>query len=277
MIFRFYEEEIAMNLETPTILKKILARKQQEIIENSALISQSELIEKITLGSPPRGFANAISAKIESGEAAVVAEIKRASPSKGVICENFDPESIAKSYQLGGACCLSILTDVDFFQGSNEYLKVARRACQLPVIRKDFIIDEYQVYESRAMEADCILLIVSALSAESLSKLHELSLSLGMDVLIEVHNEQELEVALCLNNSIIGINNRNLHTFDVSLENTLCLLDKIPRATIIVTESGIHSQSDVRLMRSKNVNGFLVGEAFMKTPNPGLKLQEMFR
>jgi len=277
MIFRFYKEETAMNLETPTILKKILARKQQEIIENSALISQSELIEKITLGSPPRGFANAISAKIESGEAAVVAEIKRASPSKGVICENFDPESIAKSYQLGGACCLSILTDVDFFQGSNEYLKVARRACQLPVIRKDFIIDEYQVYESRAMEADCILLIVSALSAESLSKLHELSLSLGMDVLIEVHNEQELEVALPLNNSIIGINNRNLHTFDVSLENTLCLLDKIPRATIIVTESGIHSQSDVRLMRSKNVNGFLVGEAFMRTPNPGLKLQEMFR
>jgi indole-3-glycerol phosphate synthase len=277
MIFRFYKEETAMNLETPTILKKILARKQQEITENSALISQSELIEKITLGSPPRGFANAISAKIESGEAAVVAEIKRASPSKGVICENFDPESIAKSYQLGGACCLSILTDVDFFQGSNEYLKLARRACQLPVIRKDFIIDEYQVYESRAMEADCILLIVSALSAESLSKLHELSLSLGMDVLIEVHNEQELEVALCLNNSIIGINNRNLHTFDVSLENTLCLLDKIPRATIIVTESGIHSQSDVRLMRSKNVNGFLVGEAFMKTPNPGLKLQEMFR
>jgi len=266
-----------MNLETPTILKKILARKQQEIIENSALISQSELIEKITLGSPPRGFANAISVKIESGEAAVVAEIKRASPSKGVICENFDPESIAKSYQLGGACCLSILTDVDFFQGSNEYLKVARRACQLPVIRKDFIIDEYQVYEARAMEADCILLIVSALSAESLSKLHDLSLSLGMDVLIEVHNEQELEVALPLNNSIIGINNRNLHTFDVSLENTLCLLDKIPKATIIVTESGIHSQSDVRLMRSKNVNGFLVGEAFMKTPNPGLKLQEMFR
>jgi len=277
MIFRFYKEETAMNLETPTILKKILARKQQEIIENSALISQSELIEKITLGSPPRGFANAISAKIESGEAAVVAEIKRASPSKGVICENFDPESIAKSYQLGGACCLSILTDVDFFQGSNEYLKVARRACQLPVIRKDFIIDEYQVYEARAMEADCILLIVSALSAESLSKLHDLSLSLGMDVLIEVHNEQELEVALPLNNSIIGINNRNLHTFDVSLENTLCLLDKIPKATIIVTESGIHSQSDVRLMRSKNVNGFLVGEAFMKTPNPGLKLQEMFR
>ena len=277
MIFRFYKEETAMNLETPTILKKILARKQQEIIENSALISQSELIEKITLGSPPRGFANAVSAKIESGEAAVVAEIKRASPSKGVICENFDPESIAKSYQLGGACCLSILTDVDFFQGSNEYLKVARRACQLPVIRKDFIIDEYQVYEARAMEADCILLIVSALSAESLSKLHELSLSLGMDVLIEVHNEQELEVALPLNNSMIGINNRNLHTFDVSLENTLCLLDKIPKATIIVTESGIHSQSDVRLMRSKNVNGFLVGEAFMKTPNPGLKLQEMFR
>ena len=266
-----------MNLETPTILKKILARKQQEIIENSALISQSELIEKITLASSPRGFANAISAKIESGEAAVVAEIKRASPSKGVICENFDPESIAKSYQLGGACCLSILTDVDFFQGSNEYLKLARKACQLPVIRKDFIIDEYQVYESRAMDADCILLIVSALSAESLSRLHELALSLGMDVLIEVHNEQELEVALPLNNSMIGINNRNLHTFDVSLENTLCLLDKIPRATVVVTESGIHFQSDVRLMRSKNVNGFLVGEAFMKTPNPGLKLQEMFR
>ena len=277
MIFRFYEEETAMSLETPTILKKILARKQQEIIEHSALISQSEFIKKITLASSPRGFADAISAKIESGEAAVVAEIKRASPSKGVICQDFDPESIAKSYQLGGACCLSVLTDVDFFQGSNEYLKLARKACQLPVIRKDFIIDEYQVYEARAMEADCILLIVSALSAESLSKLHELALSLGMDVLIEVHNEQELDLALPLNNSIIGINNRNLHTFDVSLENTLCLLDKIPRSTIVVTESGIHFQSDVRLMRSKNVNGFLVGEAFMRTPNPGLKLQEMFR
>lgn len=277
MIFRFYEEETAMSLETPTILKKILARKQQEIIEHSALISRSELIEKITLASSPRGFADAISAKIESGEAAVVAEIKRASPSKGVICQDFDPESIAKSYQLGGACCLSVLTDVDFFQGSNEYLKLARKACQLPVIRKDFIIDEYQIYEARAMEADCILLIVSALSAESLSKLHELALSLGMDVLIEVHNEQELDLALPLNNSIIGINNRNLHTFDVSLENTLGLLDKIPRSTIVVTESGIHSQSDVRLMRRKNVNGFLVGEAFMRTPNPGLKLQEMFR
>jgi indole-3-glycerol phosphate synthase len=154
---------------------------------------------------------------------------------------------------------------------------LARKACKLPVIRKDFIIDEYQVYESRAMDADCILLIVSALSTESLSKLHDLALSLGMDVLIEVHNEQELEVALPLNNSIIGINNRNLHTFDVSLENTLCLLDKIPRSTIVVTESGIHFQSDVRLMRSKNVTGFLVGEAFMRTPNPGLKLQEMFR
>ena len=265
-----------MNTDTPTILKKILARKREEIIEHSAVTPQSMLMEKIIEASAPRGFTKAITDKIVAGEAAVIAEVKKASPSKGVICENFDPAFIAQSYQQGGACCLSVLTDVDFFQGSDEYLRLARNACALQVIRKDFIIDDYQIYEARAMEADCILLIVSALSQDALINLHDTAVSLGMDVLIEVHDESELERALPLNNPLIGINNRNLHTFDVSVENTYQLLEKIPSSTTVITESGILSRADVTRMRDKQVNGFLVGETFMRSKNPGLRLREMF-
>lgn len=265
-----------MTLKTPTILKKILARKQVEVAERAALVPLSFLIEALVTASKPRGFTQAIKAKVSAGESAVIAEIKKASPSKGVICNNFEPAQIAKSYEKGGACCLSVLTDVDFFQGSDAHLQAARNACNLPVIRKDFIIDEYQIYEARVLGADCILLIVSALETTHLKQLHKLAISLGMDVLIEVHDEHELEIAIQLENTLIGINNRNLHTFDVSLENTYRLLDKIPSKVIVVTESGIHTSADVAAMRAKNVHGFLVGEAFMRSEQPGEKLKELF-
>lgn len=265
-----------MSSDTPTILKKILARKREEIAERSALVSIPQLIEQSVLASAPRGFAAAIAAKIAAGQSGVIAEIKKASPSKGVIREDFDPAAIAVSYEKGGACCLSVLTDVDFFQGADEYLKMARSASTLPVIRKDFIIDEYQIYEARAMGADCILLIVSALSEEQLNQLHDVARSLGMDVLIEVHDEAELDIALRLDNPMVGINNRNLHSFEVSLDNTYQLLDKIPENKIVITESGIHSPEDVAAMRQHQVNAFLVGEAFMRSEDPGERLAEMF-
>ena len=226
--------------------------------------------------SAPRGFAVAMSARIAAGESAVIAEIKKASPSKGVIREDFDPAAIAASYAAGGAACLSVLTDVDFFQGADEYLQAARAACDLPVIRKDFIIDKYQIYEARAMDADCILLIVSALSEGQLHQLHDEAQFLGMDVLIEVHDRAELEIALKLDNPMVGINNRNLHSFDVSLENTYQLLEQIPAGKIVITESGIHHRDDVAAMRDRNVNAFLVGEAFMRSDEPGERLREMF-
>lgn len=265
-----------MSSDTPTILKKILARKREEIAERSALVSIPQLIERSALASAPRGFAAAIAAKIDAGQSGVIAEIKKASPSKGVIREDFDPAAIAVSYEKGGACCLSVLTDVDFFQGADEYLKMARSASTLPVIRKDFIIDEYQIYEARAMGADCILLIVSALLEEQLNQLHDVARSLGMDVLIEVHDEAELDMALRLDNPMVGINNRNLHSFEVSLDNTYQLLDKIPENKIVITESGIHSPEDVAAMRQHQVNAFLVGEAFMRSEEPGERLAEMF-
>ncbi len=265
-----------MSSDTPTILKKILARKHEEIAERSAQVSIPQLIEKAKTASAPRGFAASIAAKIAAGQSGVIAEIKKASPSKGVIREDFDPAAIAQSYEKGGACCLSVLTDVDFFQGADEYLKMARSASTLPVIRKDFIIDEYQIYEARAMGADCILLIVSALSEEQLNQLHEVARSLGMDVLIEVHDGAELDIALKLDNPMVGINNRNLHSFEVSLENTYQLLSKIPDDKIVITESGIHSPADVAAMRQHNVNAFLVGEAFMRSEEPGERLAEMF-
>lgn len=266
-----------MSSDTPTILKKILARKHEEIAERSAQVSIPQLIEKAKSASTPRGFAAAIAAKIAAGQSGVIAEIKKASPSKGVIREDFDPAAIAQSYEKGGACCLSVLTDVDFFQGADEYLKMARSASTLPVIRKDFIIDEYQIYEARAMGADCILLIVSALSEQQLNQLHAVARSLGMDVLIEVHDEAELDIALKLDNPMVGINNRNLHSFEVSLENTYKLLSKIPADKIVITESGIHSPADVAAMRQHHVNAFLVGEAFMRSEEPGERLAEMFR
>jgi len=265
-----------MNTDTPTILKKILARKQEEIAERSAVVPIEQLIKTAKSASSPRGFAEALANKLADGQSAVIAEIKKASPSKGVIREDFDPAAIAVSYQQGGAACLSVLTDVDFFQGADAYLQEARAATDLPVIRKDFIIDDYQVYEARAMGADCILLIVSALSEPQLGHLHNLARSLGMDVLIEVHDSAELDIALKLDNPMVGINNRNLHSFDVSLENTYQLLDKIPAGKIVITESGIHSAQDVAAMRARKVNSFLVGEAFMRCDQPGERLAELF-
>lgn len=262
--------------DTPDILLKILARKQQEINERSAVITTEMLEAKLTEASEPRGFVNAILQKIVGGEAAVIAEIKKASPSKGVIRENFHPSQIAKSYEKGGAACLSVLTDVDFFQGADRYLQEARGACSLPVIRKDFIIDAYQVIEARVLGADCILLIVSALTDEQLESLYTLSRSLGMDVLIEVHDEPELQRALELKPTLIGINNRNLRTFEVSLQTTLGMLPLIPDGVTLVTESGVLTAADVQLMRSSQVDAFLVGEAFMREDNPGEHLAKLF-
>ena len=261
----------------PDILVKILNRKQEEILERNAKVSVRELSERASEQPKTRGFVDAMLRKIESGQAAVIAEIKKASPSKGVMRPNFHPDEIAKSYAKGGAACLSVLTDVDFFQGSDTYLQQARAACDLPVIRKDFIIDPYQVFEARVIGADCILLIVAALGDAQMRELSDLANHLGMDVLIEVHDEQELERALAIPNKLIGINNRNLRTFETSLETTLSMLAKIPVERLVVTESGIHTQEHVKLMRDHNVNAFLVGEAFMVADDPGEKLRELFQ
>ena len=262
--------------DTPTVLRKIIARKWEEIAERKAQVSLEQLKQRAAEQAPVRGFVAAIESKIAQGKSGVIAEIKKASPSKGVIREHFVPAEIARSYEQGGAACLWILTDVDFFQGADEYLQQARAAVNLPVIRKDFLVDEYQIYEARAMGADCVLLIVSALSSEKLTELNTLAHSIGLDVLVEVHDEAELDIALTLPNKLIGINNRNLHTFDVTLETTYKLLDKIGSERIVVTESGILAPADVQAMRSKNVNAFLVGEAFMRADEPGVALAEFF-
>ncbi|EMR12946.1 indole-3-glycerol phosphate synthase [Methylophaga lonarensis MPL] len=258
------------------ILKKILQTKVQEIQHRSSRIPIQQVQEFAEQAEPTRGFVEAIASKIAAGEAAVIAEIKKASPSKGVLRAQFDPAAIAQSYAANGAACLSVLTDRDYFQGHEEFLQQARDACQLPVIRKDFIIDPYQVFEARAINADCILLIASALDDEQLESLSQLAMQLDMDVLVEVHDEQELERALILNMPLIGINNRNLHTFETSLDTTLNLLSKIPDNSIVVTESGIHSQADVKLMRDHDVHAFLVGEAFMRAEDPGAELHKLF-
>ncbi|MGD8483970.1 MAG: indole-3-glycerol phosphate synthase TrpC [Thioalkalispiraceae bacterium] len=261
---------------TPDILQKIVDRKHEEIVERISKVSLDEMKARAKTASAPRGFVQAIQNKIQAGKAGVIAEIKKASPSKGLIRENFDPAQIAQSYEKGGAACLSVLTDIDFFQGSDEYLQQARNACSLPVIRKDFIIDPYQVYEARAIGADCILLIVACLSDAQLKVLSLLATELGMDVLVEVHDEQELHRALKLNLPLVGINNRNLRTFETSLDTTLDLLAQVPDDRIVVTESGIHTPEDVKLLRDNNVNAFLVGEAFMRADEPGEKLAELF-
>ena len=265
-------------MNAPTVLKKILVRKHQEISQRSAICSIDDLRQRAQLQSPPRGFIRAMREKLAAGESAVIAEVKKASPSKGVIRENFEPVDIAKSYQAGGAACISVLTDADFFQGHEDYMVAAREAISLPVIRKDFIVDDYQVYESRALGADCILLIVSAFldDVEKLLKLHSLANELGMDVLVEVHDKHELDIALAMNLSMVGINNRNLHTFETSLNNTLDLLGFIPEDVLVVTESGIHVAADVVLMRQNKVDAFLVGEAFMRQDIPGDALRELF-
>ncbi len=265
-----------MKADTPDILKKIVERKEQEVRERQANCSVDELKQRLASASPPRGFVAALQAKIDAGEAAVIAEVKKASPSKGVMREDFHPEQIARSYEVGGAACLSVLTDIDFFQGSDEYLQQAREACKLPVLRKDFIIDSYQVYEARALGADCILLIAACLDDDKLSELSVLAKELGMDVLVEVHDDIELMRTLPLGLTMVGINNRDLRSFETHIENTLDLLGDIPDGRIVVTESGIHTQQDVALMRAHGVNAFLVGEAFMRAAEPGEKLAELF-
>jgi indole-3-glycerol phosphate synthase len=261
---------------TPTILTRILARKDQEVAERCQAVSQADLLALAEKQSAPRGFVRALNARMAAGDAAVIAEIKKASPSKGVIRDVFEPAEIAKSYADGGAACLSVLTDADFFQGHEDYLIAARDACALPVIRKDFITHGYQVTEARAIGADCILLIVAALDDTQLAELNRQAHELGMDVLVEVHDAQELERALKLNLELVGINNRNLNTFDTSLDTTLGLLSQIPQGVTVITESGIHTRDDVERMRERGVNGFLVGEAFMREDSPGEALKGMF-
>ncbi len=263
--------------DTPTILRKIIARKWEELAERKRAKPLHSLQQDILHAEPARGFVRAIAERVEVGQSAVIAEIKKASPSKGVIREHFVPAELARSYEKGGATCLSVLTDVDFFQGADRYLQEARAAVELPVIRKDFLIDEYQLYEARALGADCVLLIVAALEPEKLKDLNALALELGMDVLVEVHDLAELEVALGLPNKLIGINNRNLHTFEVSLKNTFDLLPAIDSERIVVTESGILTPEDVAAMRNRDVHAFLVGEAFMRVEDPGAALRDFFR
>ncbi len=262
--------------ETPTVLRKIIARKHEEVAERRQQRPLEQLRQELVHPPETRGFVQAIADRLAEGRAAVIAEIKKASPSKGVIREHFDPAELARSYERGGATCLSVLTDVDFFQGADAYLQQAREATNLPVIRKDFIIDEYQLYEARALGADCVLLIVAALTAEQLRALNTRALELGLDVLVEVHNLAELELALELPNKLIGINNRNLHTFEVDLQTTYDLLPAIDSERIVVTESGILSPDDVWAMRSREVHSFLVGEAFMRVEDPGEALSRFF-
>ena len=258
------------------ILQRILAVKAEEVTRARQLRSESDLRREAEARRDVRGFAQAIEAKIAGGSAAVIAEIKRASPSKGLLRERFVPAEIAASYAKGGAACLSVLTDVQFFQGAADFLRQARAACSLPVLRKDFIIDSYQVIEARSMGADCILLIAAALPPSALHELEALAMDLGMDVLVEVHDAAELDIALTMKTPLLGINNRNLRTFEVSLQATVDLLGSIPADKRVVTESGILTREDVQFMRSHGVEAFLVGEAFMRAEEPGTALSELF-
>ena len=258
------------------ILKKILDRKQEEVAERSARVSLQAIRQQAENADQPRGFMTALQQRVASGQAAVIAEIKKASPSKGVIRENFEPAAIAASYQRGGASCLSVLTDIDFFQGSDAYLQQARSAVSLPVLRKDFTIDPWQVYEARTLNADCILLIVAALTDQQLQELLGISHELGMDTLVEVHDAEEMARALALPARLIGVNNRNLRTFETSLDTTLTLAKDFPADRLLVTESGIHSREDVIKMRENGIHSFLVGEAFMRADEPGEKLNALF-
>jgi indole-3-glycerol phosphate synthase len=258
------------------ILKKILATKAEEVAAASAVKSLAVVRAEAEAQPAPRDFAGALQARVAAGRPAVIAEIKKASPSKGVLRADFRPAEIAASYELHGAACLSVLTDRHYFQGATEYLQAARAACALPVLRKDFLVDPYQVFEARAMGADAILLIVSALSLPQMQEFEAIALSLGMSVLVEVHDAAELDLALQLRTPLVGINNRNLRTFEVSLQSTLDLLDRIPAEKLVVTESGILASTDVSLMRQNKVNAFLVGEAFMRVPEPGEALAALF-
>ena len=262
------------------ILNKILAVKADEVAaakkQRDLYSLRSEVESDQEARRELRGFEQGLRAKIAAGQAGVIAEVKKASPSKGVLRPDFQPAAIAQSYAEHGAACLSVLTDVQFFQGSVDYLRQARAACALPVLRKDFMVDLYQVYEARAMGADAILLIVSALDHGLMAELEACALELGMDVLVEVHDGEELDAALKLRTPLVGINNRNLRTFEVTLDTTLGLLDRIPQDRLVVTESGILGPADVARMRAANVHAFLVGEAFMRAENPGRELQRLF-
>lgn len=263
------------------ILQRILDRKTEEIADRSARVSIDDLRARLADAPPVRGFVSAIEAKRLAGMPAVIAEVKKASPSKGVIREHFDPAGIARAYETGGAACLSVLTDIDFFQGADAYLQQARAACALPVLRKDFTIDPYQIVEARALGADCILLIVSALDDAQLSSLYREAMGIGLDVLVEVHDAGELQRALALpaidgRQPLIGVNNRNLRTFEVSLATTLSLKYVVPADRILVTESGISTRDDVDWMLAAGVDVFLVGESFMREPDPGVALQRLF-
>ena len=262
--------------DVPDILKKILARKAEEISERNQRLSLAELRQMVAKLPPTRPFRERLEQTIADSQPAIIAEIKRASPSKGLLRDPFHPADIARSYSAFGATCLSVLTDRDFFQGHEDFLRETQTACLLPILRKDFIIDPYQVYEARLIGADCVLLIVAALDDTVLRDLTRLTITLGMDVLVEVHDAEELERALALNTPLIGINNRDLRTFETRLDTTLNLLPRIPADRIVVTESGIHTSADVTLMREHGVHAFLVGEAFMRADVPGAKLAELF-
>ncbi|MBU3549737.1 indole-3-glycerol phosphate synthase TrpC [Polynucleobacter sp. MWH-Berg-3C6] len=263
------------------ILDKIVATKKIEIahgLKQVSLGNQRDIAESNNKDVllKPRGFIHAIQNKIAAGKAGVIAEIKKASPSKGILRENFNPAQIAQSYEKHGAACLSVLTDVDYFQGCNAFLQEARSACSIPVLRKDFTIEPYQVYEARAIGADAILLIVACLELNQMKELEACAHELGLDVLVEVHNAPELEQALELKTPLLGINNRNLKTFEVTLQTTLSLLSMVPKDKTLVTESGILGRNDVQLMRDNQINAFLVGEAFMRAADPGIALSELF-
>jgi len=258
------------------VLNKILAVKAEEVAAGKLVHNHADIERLARAEAPPREFEAALRHKIEAGQSGVIAEVKKASPSKGVLREHFVPAEIAASYEAGGAACLSVLTDRQFFQGAPEYLQQARAACALPVLRKDFMIDPWQVFEARAMGADAILLIVAALSLAQMQELEAVADDLGMAVLVESHSEGELDLALQLRTPLIGINNRNLRTFEVSLDFTIDQLGRIPGDRLVITESGILSADDVKLMRGHNVNAFLVGEAFMRAPEPGEALRQLF-
>jgi len=259
-----------------TILDEIVEHKHSEVADRLESKPVSVLREQIAESGSVRGFTRALQETVANGKCAVIAEVKKASPSKGVISEQFDPIAIASSYEKAGATCLSVLTDERYFQGSDDHLRAIREVVALPLLRKEFIVDEYQIYETRAMGADCVLLIVSALNIMQLTVFHQLARSLDLDVLLEVHNAVELEAALSLQPAMVGINNRNLKTFETNLDNTFSLLDKIPDSVLVVTESGIRERAHVEAMRSKNVHAFLVGEAFMKADDPGAALTQLF-
>jgi indole-3-glycerol phosphate synthase len=260
----------------PDILSRILARKTEELAERSARLPLAELSARVVDLPDTRGFAAAIEAKIDAGLPAVIAEVKKASPSKGVIRPDFDPASIARSYEAGGAACLSVLTDKDFFHGSEDFLQQAREACSLPVLRKDFVIDPYQVYEARVIGADCILLIVAALGDAALLELSLLAAELDLDVLCEVHDVEEMERALALPVPLIGVNNRNLRTFETSIDTSIELQSMIEYDRILVSESGIHTHDDIERLQDAGINAFLVGEAFMRATDPGAELKRLF-